>query len=427
MGSARKGGLKMSRYGVIFTAVVCGVLALPVSLLARDYTTWALYNPRWYQPHYLPSVDEASNRLQFISPHFAPVTANEELTTGYSLQRVDVNRLGINLSFTKSGVVQDSQYFWSWWGGYVAPVTTSYTDGIVTSIVYADVAYFELYHNGRSTEVVSAHGANWCVDYVSRGAQRGNAFCVASEADAHGIIDALATLVVASGQNLDFFPGMIMKPVPEKETLNHPELAGMQVKDMVWDSPPDMAGIKKGDIIRSINGKPCTEEKAFTDLFNAAVREKPEGGIVHVEVLHKGNSRTVDLHYLNPDANLAQLRQQSAGSARHPVGSVIPVPEVNPAAPSSGVHFGLQVRPVIQDDRTPLALTKAQGIVVVSIENGSLADITGILAGDVILQVNGADVGDLQQFVQTVHSGAAKTFRVWRKGQTLELTVPLSM
>ena len=136
----------MVRKGRLFSATLCAVLALPVPLLARDYTTWALYNRRWYQPHYLPSVDEASNRLQFISPHFAPVTANEELTTGYSLQRVDVNRLGINLSFTKSGVVQNSQYFWSWWGGYVAPVTMPYTDDIVTSIVYKEIQYFEIWN-----------------------------------------------------------------------------------------------------------------------------------------------------------------------------------------------------------------------------------------------------------------------------------------
>jgi hypothetical protein len=224
----------MFRKCILFTAALCVVLALPAPLLARDYTTWALYNPRWYQPHYLPSVDEASNRLQFISPHFAPVTANEELTTGYSLQRVDVNRLGVNLSFTKSSVTQDSQYYWSWWGGYVAPVITSYTDDIVASIVYADIAYFELYHNGRG----SSFPAIWCINPISRGATRGNAICVPSEADAHGLIDTLATLVVASGHSVDISPGMTLKPVPEKETRNHPELAGMQVKDMVWDSPP---------------------------------------------------------------------------------------------------------------------------------------------------------------------------------------------
>jgi S1-C subfamily serine protease len=75
----------------------------------------------------------------------------------------------------------------------------------------------------------------------------------------------------------------------------------------------------------------------------------------------------------------------------------------------------------------PLQLTKAQGIVVVSVENGGTGDTMGILAGDVILAVNGADVSDIDHFVQSVQSGAVKNFRVWRKGQTLELIVPRSL
>ncbi len=423
----------MSRFSLFLLAAVLAALALPVPLLARDYTTWALYNPRWYQPQYLPSVDEASNRLQFISPHFAPVTDKEELTTGYSLQRVDVNRLGINLSFTKSGVDQSVQYFWSWWGGYVAPVTTPYQSDIVISVVYADIADFRLYHNGRGADFP----AIWCINPISRGAQSNSAFCVASEADAHAIIDSLATLVVASGQNLDIPPGMIMSSVSEKEVRNHPETAGMQVKDMVWDSPPDRAGIKKGDIVRSINGKPCTDETAFTGLFNAAVRAKPEGGIVHLEVLHKGSTQVFDLHYANPDANLAQLRQESAGSARHSVGSVIPVPEANRAAPpapdasqatlASGFRLGIHARAVTDADVTAMGLPKAKGVVVTGVEKGSLAEEMKIEVGDVVLAVNGSEIVDADAFAQLVRSGAAKGFRVWRKGQTLELTVPASM
>ena len=90
------------------------------------------------------------------------VTGNVDLTIGYSLQRVDVNQLGINLSFTKSGVNQDSQYYWSWWGGYVAPVTTPYKDDIVTSIVYADVSYFEIYNNAQAP---TEFPATWCVGF----------------------------------------------------------------------------------------------------------------------------------------------------------------------------------------------------------------------------------------------------------------------
>src|SRR5271157_820984 len=127
--------MKMIRNRVLMIATFCAALSLPAPLMARA-------TMHWYQPQYLPTVEEASIRLQFLSPHFAPLEDNVNLTTGYSLQRVDVNKLGINLSFTKSGVNTSSQYYWSWWGGYVAPTSTPYKDDIVTSVVYSDVAYF---------------------------------------------------------------------------------------------------------------------------------------------------------------------------------------------------------------------------------------------------------------------------------------------
>ena len=63
----------MFQRGVVFAAVVVGILGLPVPLLARA-------NMYWHQPHYMPSVDEASNRLQFFSPHFAPLEGNVKAT-----------------------------------------------------------------------------------------------------------------------------------------------------------------------------------------------------------------------------------------------------------------------------------------------------------------------------------------------------------
>lgn len=408
----------MIRKSILFTAVFCAALALPVPMAARA-------TMHWYQPHYLPSVEEASNRLQFLSPHFAPVTAiDENLTTGYSLQRVDVNKLGVNLSFTKSGVNTTSQYYWSWWGGYVAPTSTSYVDDITASVVYADVSYFEIYNNERAV----GYPATWCVDYIHRTPGGNSTICVPSQADAHSLIDALATLVVASGQSLEVSPGIFMKAPSGKDIQKHPERAGLQITRMDADGPPALAGMKEGDTIRSINGKPCFEEKDFWDVFSRAIREKPEGADIRIELLRKNNPMAFNLHYPNPDAGVAQLRVASAaGSARHPVGSVISIPGATPAAPPSGVRFGFNVRPVAQDDMTSLALTKAQGLVVVSVENGSLASATGILAGDVILQVNGADVGSMQQFVQIIRGGAAASFRVWRKGKALELTVPQSL
>jgi hypothetical protein len=411
----------MSRRAIFLLLVLGLIFVSPSPLMARA----SMY---WYQPHYMPNVDDASNRLQFFSPHFAPLEGNVDLTTGYSLQRVDVNKLGINLSFTKSGVNQESQYFWSWTGGYVAPVTTPYKDDIVTSVVYADVSYFEIYNNAQAAGFPST----WCVDYVNRGPQttRNSTICVPAEPDSHGLIDALATLVVASGGSLDVSPGVQMRQSSDKEFRNHPERAGLQITRLDIGGPPLLAGLKEGDIIHSINGKLCTGEDVFFEVFNKAIREKPDGGLVHLEVLRKNNSMAFDLHYPNPDENAAQLRQQSAApSARHPVGSVIQIPSDAgaPAAPSSPIRFGFQVRAVTNADVATFGLSKAKGVVVTSVEKGGLADQTQLQVGDVVVEVNGAEIGDVDSLGQLVRSGAAKSFRVWRKGQTLELSVPLSM
>ncbi|HTY64859.1 MAG TPA: PDZ domain-containing protein [Acidobacteriota bacterium] len=56
-----------------------------------------------------------------------------------------------------------------------------------------------------------------------------------------------------------------------------------------------------------------------------------------------------------------------------------------------------------------------------------LADTIATHAGDVILQVNGADVGEMQHFSQLIRSSAVTTINIWRKGKALELIVPQSM
>jgi S1-C subfamily serine protease len=119
------------------------------------------------------------------------------------------------------------------------------------------------------------------------------------------------------------------------------------------------------------------------------------------------------------------------------VGSVISVPEVNQAAlltpatattaPASGVRFGFQVRAVTDADVIPFGLVKPKGIVVVDVLKDGLADKMGFQPGDVILEVNDSEIGDLAFFTQFIHSGVVKNFRVWRKGQSLDLAMPQDM
>ncbi len=325
--------MKMKCYGILFMAF-CAAILLPAPLAAELET-------HWYQPRYLPSVEDASDQLKLASPHFSPMSVEVynngsrraySLTSGYSLERVDVNRLGINLSFTKSGVIQNSQYFWSWWGGYVAPVTTPYTDDIVTSIVYKEIQYFEIWNFPHEK-----NQATWCVAPTTGGLVRNSFLCVATEQDAQAVADAIATLVVASGASLDSSPGIW---VAVKELEKHPEEA-CRISEVDRDGPPVQAGIKAGDIVRSIDGRPCTGKTFYHDI-NQAMLEKKGSGDVHIEILRKNNPMSFDLLYPNPDAGVAQLRQKSAESARSNVGAGHPTAAASQPAPRPAFDLDLR-------------------------------------------------------------------------------------
>lgn len=406
----------MNRNAILCKAALAAafLLVLPQSALAKTH---------WYQPHLLASVEEASNRLEFFSPHFAPVSqamGYDTLTTGYSLERVDVNKLGINLSFTKSGVNVHSQYFWGWNGGYNAPVSTPYKDDIVTQIVYADVSYIEISHNDKAI----GYPATWCVNFVSRGPRRNSSICVSSEEDSHGLADALATLVVASGGNVGTSSGMGIAQPSERDLKKHPEQAGLEVKEVNLESPPAQAGIQEKDVIRAVNGQVSTDREVFFKAISE-ITKQPGGGVVHLDILRKNKPLSLEVYYPFVEQDVERLRQQAASQGgRH---GAVPVPDAAPAAPPQGVRFGFQVRAVKEADVAVFGLAKARGIVVLDVSKGGLADVMGFLSGDVILEMNNSEIGDLELFTQFARSGAVKSFRVWRKGQALELTVPQSL
>lgn len=394
----------MSIRNIFLIPALCLTLLSPAPLLARNTPR----NTHWYQPHYMASVDQAASRLQFLSPHFTP-SGWYSPSTHFTLTNFTQNELGINLFFNESGVKSVPQGLLG-----LTSIDTPYSQDTVASVAYAGIEFFEIRNFNSATP--------WCV--YPMGKDSGNGIiCVSDENTAHQVADALATLAVAYGKNLNMSFSMSLGPMTDKEQRKHQGQTGCLVREVDADGPAEKAGVLEDDIVHTVNGLPCSQQ-AFGAAFAEAIA-KPQGGMVHAELLRKSGPLSVDLRFPHPEVPASQLRQQVANPAQQ--NAAAPSATPTPTASPSGVHFGFQVRPVIQDDMAPLGLTQTKGLVVVSVENGSLADTMGILPGDVILALNGAEIRDLQQFVQTLRSGAATSFRVWRKGQTVELTVPMSM
>ena len=397
----------MSRSGAFLTAFFACVLISPTLVEAKILSYW-------YAPQLLAKVDDAANRVQFMAPHFVPgdgYAFSPDATTTFTLDRMTGTNLGLNLFFTESGVEQKTN-------GLLSLTTTSvpYRKDRIVSIVFADIEAFDI-----RTNTFHPGTAPWCVVPIGGNNAQNNALCVSTQHDAEQLIDALATLAEANGTNLRPPFGMMLAATPEREAQKHPELSGFRVLGVDTDGPAAQADIRDEDILHLVDGKPCTLENLRAAIAEAAA--KPNGGAIHLDIVRRGKPATVDVNYPHWLSNdVAALRQQVTDAAQpgaSPSGGAVPV--------RGAFHLGINVRAVADADLATVGLPKAMGLLVTKVEKGSLAEDIGIEVGDVILQTDGTDVGDVDAFGKLVRGGTVKSFRVWRKGQKLDLAVSQSM
>ncbi|WP_293745387.1 Do family serine endopeptidase [uncultured Acinetobacter sp.] len=158
------------------------------------------------------------------------------------------------------------------------------------------------------------------------------------------------------------------------EAYKLPKPEGSLINQVTPKSPAEKAGLKSGDVILKINGSSISRT---SDLLNVLNRVAP--------------SQTVQLEVLRDD----KVRTISAtlGTA----------PDDTPAAedknnPTSGL--GMSIRNLTPEEQAKLDVRG--GILVQDVKRGSLASLSNIVAGDIILQVNGTPILNSQMFVKTM-------------------------
>ena len=295
----------MTRNFIFSTAVSCLAIALPLSLPAQRFES------HWYQPQYLPNVQDASNRIEQLSPHFAPVTIEKNnfyLESGFSFVSAEGGKSGIQLVFRKGRGASRSQGSWTWDSENSQSTEILGKDEIVTSIVFAEIGYFQIW------KVPAERGpAKWCVVSIDRQTRPNDILCVGNVEDAQALVDSLATLVRANGGSLTPPFGMWAKSGMAVDTHRHLEQSGWTVSGVDVEGPVARSGIRVGDIVYQVNGKPCPGSGTFFDAYNDAAREGLDGGDVQVDLLRKGQSMLLVLHYPTDEGNQKQL---SAGNQK---------------------------------------------------------------------------------------------------------------
>ncbi len=152
-----------------------------------------------------------------------------------------------------------------------------------------------------------------------------------------------------------------------------------QVTEVSEDSPAAEAGIKLGDIILEFNGKPLPKSQ---DL-RSWVADTPPGQRVTLKIIKEKTERNITVR----------------------IGELADEREVISQADGKDIDIGVKVQRVTPEIARRQGLSTAKGVIVTEVQPGSLADQAGVVAGDVVREVNQRPVNTVKDFEQSLRQG----------------------
>jgi len=204
------------------------------------------------------------------------------------------------------------------------------------------------------------------------GASAGVGFSIPSNM-ARAIMDAL----IKSGRvERGFLGAMIQTLTPElAESFGFEGKDGVLIGDVTKDGPADTAGLKAGDIVTKLNGKPT---ESSSQLRNTVAATAP-GTTIELQVFRDG-------HTLSLKVKLGLL-DDGLQAANVPPGS------------TSAKELGLTVRTLSPELASQLGFDEnQQGVVISEVESGGLAEHAGLRPRDVIVSINGEEITNANAF-----------------------------
>jgi S1-C subfamily serine protease len=164
----------------------------------------------------------------------------------------------------------------------------------------------------------------------------------------------------------------------------------VRVTDVVVGGAAAQAGIQKGDIVTSVDGRAIRT----TDDMMRAVARKPAGAKLIVSVMREGESRN-----LNVTLGRRALPAATRGREELP-GPTTPAPDANAVAPPP--RLGVRTLPVSDEAREQNKLPDNSGAMVILVAAGSPADAAGVPLGAVIKAVGNAPVNSPQELAAAI-------------------------
>jgi serine protease Do len=182
------------------------------------------------------------------------------------------------------------------------------------------------------------------------------------------------------------------------EGLHLPTSHGVLLEDVSPDSPADRAGLKIGDIVQSVGGKPADNVREFA----LALSQYKVGETLPISILRDGQEKMLEVQVAErPDDPLRFADMVSGPDNLVPRLGIV------------GISLNKQIRQMLPDLRIP------GGVVVAAKTPASALLGEGPQPGDIIHAVNGAtieDVTELRQKLRDIKPGVPVVLQIEREG-----------
>ena len=177
--------------------------------------------------------------------------------------------------------------------------------------------------------------------------------------------------------------------------------SGVTISNVVAGSPAEQAGLKVGDTISSVDGRPVKNG----DELVADIASRKPGAKVALGLIRGGKKQETTVTV----ADRAKLFASRLGEEE----------DNNDNSTPKESKLGLSVRAVTSDIADRLDIPAGKGVIVQDVKPGSFADDVGLSRGDVILEINKQPVNtedDYTRTSSTLKSGQDVVFLVRQRG-----------
>jgi len=243
--------------------------------------------------------------------------------------------------------------------------------------------------------LVDAHGELIGINTFlisSSGSFSGMGFAIPTQ-----IVQPIVDTLIRDGKVTHAFIGVQISDVtPDNAKFFHMNKAqGALISEVQSDAPGAKAGLRTGDVITEVNGKPVND----AGQLQMIVAQKRPGDTLQLQVMRDSKTENISVTL----ETLGGPKGSEVAGSEHGKG-----------------RWGLSLGELTPDVRNELQLRgSVQGAVVEDVQPGSPADNAGLQRGDVITEVNrqpAKSASDAAQVLSSVPKGQDALVLVWSQG-----------